>query len=233
MGMLVPLLGPAPALAAQSPIASDSGLVGRWSARVGTSLFSFVLEPDGRYRIWTVSAPGETLVLSMGSWERPRPDRFCLTAAGGKPLCGALALEHKSPELGLEWRFEDRGERPFLWVAYRMGLAPWDTLPAFGRADEIYESSEVAEGPRLIGCTEPLVLPPGVSGPLTVRVRFVVERDSTVTDIEPLDPPSDDVRRAAMTVAESCRAAPARLANGRQVRARAELPIPFPGRPRR
>ena len=227
---LVPLLGAAPVLAAQTATASDSTLVGRWSARAGTSVFSFALETDGRYRIWTLTSPGETLILSMGSWDRPEPDRLCLTPVRAKPLCGALTLERRSPDLGLEWRFEDTGERPFLWIAYRMGLAPWDTLAELGRAEEIYASSEVAEGPRLMGCTEPLLLPAGVSGPLTVRVRFVVERDSAVTDVEAVDALSDDVRTVALKVAHSCRAAPARLPNGRQVRARAELPIPFPAR---
>lgn len=227
---LVALLGLPSAIAAQAPIASDSALVGRWSASAGMSVFSFVLEADGRYRIWTGTPPGETLVLSMGSWSRPQPDRFCLTPFRGKQFCGALTLEYRSTDLGLEWRFEDRGERPFLWIAYRMGLAPWDTLAELGRADEIYESSEVAEGPRLIGCTEPLVLPPGANGPLTVRVRFVVERDSTVTNVEAVDALSDDVRAIALKVGRSCRAVPGRLSNGRPVRARAELPIPFPAR---
>ena len=230
---LMPLSAVAPALVAQAEAAPDSMIVGRWSARVGMSVFSFVLEPDGRYRIWTVTSPGETLVLSMGDWQRPQPDRFCLTPFRGKQFCGTLTLEHKSADLGLEWRFEDTGERPFLWIAYRMGLAPWDTLAVLGRVDEVYESSEVAEGPRLIGCTEPLLLPAGVSGPLIARVRFVVERDSSVTHVETVDALSDDVRTVALKVGHSCRAAPARLPNGRLVRARAELPIPFPARSRR
>jgi len=221
----------AAALSAQAPSLSDSSLVGRWSARVGMSVFSFVLEADRHYRIWTLTSPGEVLILSMGDWDRPAPERFCITPVRGKPLCGALTLEYKTADLGLEWRFEDRGPQPFVWLAYRMGLAPWDTLAQLGRADEIYEASEVAEGPQLIGCTHPLLLPPRVSGPLTVRVRFVVERDSTVTAVEVADSLTDEVRGAALAVAHSCRAAPARLANGRQVRARAELPIPFPARP--
>ncbi len=223
------LVGLAPGLRAQQPAAPDSALHGRWSVRIGDGLFTLAVEPDRRYRAWQLDHAGDTLVLSMGRWERPRADAFCITPVGGDPLCGPSTLERADDPAGVvEWRFEYAGTDPFAWTAYPLGLAPWDTLPALRRGAEIYEPGEVAEQPRLIGCAVPLVLPPGVPGPVTVRTRFVVEPDGTVSEVEVLDAPSTAVGEAARAVAGSCRAEPGRLANGWAVRVRVEMSVPFP-----
>jgi hypothetical protein len=222
---------PGAALAkAQEPATPDSTLLGRWSVRIGGGFFTLAVEPDGRYRVWHLTQPAnDTLVLSFGRWERQGEDRFCITPRGREPLCGPLTLERASDRTGVvRWRVEYAGPYPFDWTAYPLGLAPWDSLPALRRDAEIFEPGEVAERPRLVGCAVPLVLPAGVSGPVNVRTRFVVEPDSTVSEVEVLDAPSRAVGEAARAVAASCRAEPGRLANGRAVRVRVEMTIPFP-----
>ena len=80
----------------------------------------------------------------------------------------------------------------------------------------------------MLGCTEPLVRPPNVTEALVILTRFIVEPDSTVTDIEVVDAPTEAAHTAAKRVATSCRVAPGALANGRVVRVKVKLRLKFP-----
>ncbi len=218
-------------LDAQSKTEPDSLVIGKWSARVAGGYWDLNVEPNHQYSIGRVTQSGETLVASMGTWT-VRADTFCIVPVGRPPLCDRLSITGADDPTETRWRFVDAGRSGFSWIAYRPGQAPWDTPGRRRRvAALVYQLSDVTTKPRLLGCTHPPELPEGETGPLRVLTRFVVERDSTVSAIEVIDPPSAAVRDAAYATAESCRVAPGRLADGRIVRVRVELPLNFPPQP--
>lgn len=213
---------------AQSTTQPDSLVIGKWSATIAGGHWDLNLERNHQYRISRVTQSGETLVASMGKWAA-QADSFCIMPVGRRPICGRLTITGIGDPTETYWQFIDRAGSGFSWIAYRLGYAPWDTRERRRRAAaEVYQLSDVATKPRLLGCSHPLQLPEGETGPLRVVTRFVAERDSTVSAIEVIDPPGDAVRDAAYAVAQSCRVAPGRLANGRVVRVRVELPLNFP-----
>lgn len=212
---------------AQQTTGPDSLVIGEWSATIAAEYWDLNLEPNHQYSISRVTQPGETLVASMGKWTLDA-DSFCIMPVGRQPICGRLTITGGDDPAERRWRFTDRGGSGFSWMAYRLGYAPWDTPERRRRAvREVYQLSDVATEPRLLGCSQPLELPEGAMGPLRVLTRFVVEPDSSVSAIEIINPPSDAIRDAAYAIAESCRVAPGRLANGRVVRVRVELPLDF------
>jgi len=209
--------------------AAPSIVVGDWSAWIAGSQWDLYLEPSHQYTILHIGASGDTLVLSMGRWS-VKEGAFCIEPRGRDALCGTLTIQSATDPLKTEWRFADR-HTSFAWTAYRRGYAPWDNA-APARRHDIYVLSDVARPPRFLGCSAPLVLPQGVEGPVPVVARVTVEQDSSVSNIEIVEPTPaaahHAAREAARGVVASCRIAPGELANGAAVRVRIEFPFTFP-----
>lgn len=232
LALLVLLAAASRAALAQQP-ASDSALVGHWSAAIGGAMWDLHINADRSYSIGTVSAAGDTLVVSMGRWAvRGTGGRaaFCILPVGRKAICGRLSLLHPYVAAQSEWRFADADGGPFGWLAYRRGYAPWDTLPISWRERDVYALSELTVRPELLGCAEPLVAPPETATPLHVEARFVVEPDGKPSAVEVVNPPNAAVAERVSAIVRSCRLEPGRLANGRAVRVLVQLRFSFPAR---
>ena len=202
-------------------------LTGKWSASIGGETWDVNIDSTRQYSIWRANAPGDTLVVSMGTW-RLDQSMFCLVPIGRDPICGPLVVEWIDRPERTRWEFEDTRRTGFAWVAYRLGYAPWDGSERKARLErEVYQLSDVAVKPTLIGCSAPLQLPPGEKRPLRVLTRFVAEPDSTASEVEVINPPSEAIRIIAIRIVESCRVYPGKLRDGRVVRVRVELPLEF------
>ncbi len=203
-----------------------SDFVGEWSANIVGTQWDLLFEQHRQYSIWRVTADGDTLVLSLGVWEFDGR-RICITPVGRTAMCGPAIIDNASTPALTEWRFRDVAGSGFGWLAYRRGYAPWDTGMPW-RSSDVFGLSDVAVKPRVLGCSEPLLRPDAIRGELRILTRFVVEVDSTVSNVEVITAPSPAAEAAAARVAASCRITPGELANGRVVRVLVELPLQFP-----
>jgi hypothetical protein len=194
-------------------------------------VWDVTIEQDRRYRIWRVTEEGDTLVASMGRWrlERKRDKAgevaLCLTPVRRDPLCGPVALTQLGEDGPLEWRFADTvASNAFGWLAYPRGAAPWDPLDP-PRTLEIHRLRDVTVKPRLLGCSEPLRLPPDEPSPQRVTARFVVEPDGGISALRIVTAASEPARQAAVAIVRSCRFAAGELVRGKPVRVLVELPL--------
>jgi hypothetical protein len=225
VALLLVLIGTAGSLAGQQRLTIDD-FVGDWSANIAGTQWDLLFEEHRQYSIWRVTAEGDTLALSLGVWDFDGT-RICVTPIGRSALCDAARIDNPRQPAMTEWRFQDGGGTGFGWLAYRRGYAPWDSAMPW-RDTDVFQLDDVEIKPRMLGCSEPVERPPDLTGELTILLRFVVLPDSTVTDIEVVDAPTDAARQAAFKVAVSCRITPGALANGKVVRVRVELPLRFP-----
>jgi hypothetical protein len=224
VGMFLLALISAPqSLAGQQRITVDE-IVGDWSANLSGTQWDLLFERHRQYSIWRITAEGDTLVLSLGVWDFDG-SRICITPIGRAALCDALRIDNPHDPSMAEWHFQ--AETGFGWVAYRRGYAPWDGGMPW-RDRDVFQLNDVATKPQVLGCSEPLVRPPEFTEELVILTRFIVEPDSTVTDIEVVDAPTEAAHAAARRVAASCRVTPGALANGRVVRVKVELRLKFP-----
>ena len=222
--LIITLLGAPGSVTGQEGLTVDD-IIGDWSANLAGTQWDLLFEQHRQYSIWRVSAEGDTLALSIGVWDFDGT-KICITPIGRTALCDVVRIDNPRDPGMTEWHFHAAGES-FGWVAYRRGYAPWDSGMPW-RETDVYQLDDVEVKPRLIGCSEPLRRPPEFTGELQILTRFVVLPDSTVTDIEVVDPPSPTAAEAARRVAASCRITPGALANGRVVRVLVELPLRFP-----
>ncbi len=221
--VLLALFSTTGSLAGQQGITLDE-IIGDWSANLSGTQWDLLFQAHRQYSIWRVTADGDTLALSIGVWDFDG-SRICITPIGRMPLCDAMHMDNPHDPSMTEWHFQ--AETGFGWVAYRRGYAPWDSGMPW-RDRDVFQLNDVAIKPRVLGCAEPLVRPPEVTGELVILTRFIVEPDSTVTDIEVVDAPTEAARTAAKRIATSCQVAPGALANGRVVRVKVELRLKFP-----
>ncbi len=221
--VLLALLSTPGSLTGQHSITIDE-IIGDWSANLSGTQWDLLFEAHRQYSIWRVTAKGDTLVLSMGVWDFDG-SRICITPIGRAALCDGVHMDNPHNPSMTEWHFQ--AEIGFGWVAYRRGYAPWDSGMPW-RDRDVFQLSDVAIKPQVLGCTEPLVRPPEFKGQLVILTRFIVEPDSTVTGVEVVDAPTEAAHAAAERVATSCRVAPGALANGRVVRVKVELRLRFP-----
>ena len=222
VAVLLTLLGTPSWLTGQHGVTVDE-IIGDWSANLSGTQWDLLFERHRQYSIWRVTAEGDTLALSMGVWDFDG-SRICITPIGRAALCDAMRMDNPHDPSMTVWHFQ--AETGFGWVAHRRGYAPWDSGMPW-RDRDVFQLDDVAFKPQVLGCTEPLVRPPEFTGELVILTRFVVEPDSTVTDVEVVDAPTEAARAAAERVAASCRVAPGALANGRVVRVRVELRLIF------
>ncbi len=224
-GLAVAICLWATAGSAQAPGSRLTAMLGEWSASLGGTQWDLLFEPNRQYSIWRISIDGDTLVLSMGVWSL-EDGTFCIQPPGRSPICGPYRITRPDDPSVTRWDFLDRSSG-FGWEAYRRGYAPWDRASP-GRSTDVYQLDDVAIKPQLIGCAQPLTRLPEMQLPIQVFARLIVEPDSSVSNIEIMNAPSERLRRTAERAAQSCRITPGRLRSGMVVRVRVELPLLFP-----